>query len=86
VAKRKKIAIDTLNERIVRNLGLVTEASTEVLLEKLESAKPGELAMILGVAFDKLQLATGGATMRIETSDRPRRRRSRRPSRDGWRT
>lgn len=69
VAQRERIAIPTLNEQIVQGLSLLVADSVDVLREKVESAKPGELAMIVGVAFDKLQLATGGATQRIEVTD-----------------
>jgi hypothetical protein len=96
VAKREKIAIDTLKRKRLRAsepLVLVTRGVSEpkCCLEKgFEARKPGELAMIPhGVAFDKPPLRAGlvGATHADARTESTRRRadegRPREPSRLG---
>ena len=71
VARREGIAIDTAKERVVGELRLAQTMLAESIVDAAVDGKfkPGELAMALGIVTDKIELLTGGATVRVETME-----------------
>ncbi len=66
VREREKVVIDTDKERTVANLRALARASSERLLDELESIPIDKLAITMGIAVEKLQLLEGNATARVE--------------------
>lgn len=73
VMDREKISIETLKTQTINNLRKVAALGSERLMELVNdgSVKPGELAILLGVTVDKLQLLQGEATSRVEHVQAP---------------
>lgn len=69
VAKRERIAIDTLKQRIITDLETAVQVGAERVVDVIESMDGDKLPLALAVLIDKLQLLTGGATMRVESND-----------------
>jgi hypothetical protein len=66
VAEREKLPIDTLKERIARDLEVAIHIGAERLAEAMETMPVDKLPLGLGITIDKHQLLTGGATVRVD--------------------
>ena len=69
VAQREHVSIDTLKTRIVADIEAAIQVGAERAVEVMETIKPEQLMVGLGILIDKYQLLTGGATVRVETSE-----------------
>lgn len=69
VAAREKMSIDTLKQRIVSDIEAAIQVGAERAVEVMETIKPEQLMVGIGILIDKYQLLTGGATVRVETAE-----------------
>lgn len=66
VRRREGITVDTLREKTVQALAEFVADASERLRDEVNDLPAAALAVPLGIATEKLQLLSGGATARVE--------------------
>jgi hypothetical protein len=68
VEEREMPAVDAFRTKLTTRVAVALKAVTDELTDSIleDKMKPGELSYAFGTLFDRYQLLTGGATVRIE--------------------
>lgn len=68
VAAREMPSVDDFRKQLTARIAIALQSVTDELVDRINEGKlkSGELSHALGVLFDRYQLLTGGATVRIE--------------------
>jgi hypothetical protein len=66
IRRREGFSVDTLREKTVRALAEFVADASERLRDEVNDLPAAALAVPLGIATEKLQLLSGGATARVE--------------------